>query len=202
MDDKNLNIENNNVYRAMPNMNTAIENPDVDLTGVMDVNIKDVNNDFGVNNSNSQINIGNSIINHEIQMANEYNNQETMHQSNIYMNSVDQSNNINNNFNNNQVNLEPVVNQNVSFMEDVDKKVDPNLGVQENVNISNNNIVTQVNESNVKEVYKPTFKSKTKPKKGLVIPKELVVLIVIVGILLLFLFVMPYIYEFFRNLNF
>ena len=31
MDDKNLNIENNNVYRAMPNMNTAIENPDVEM---------------------------------------------------------------------------------------------------------------------------------------------------------------------------
>ena len=60
MEDKNLNTENNNVYRAMPNMNTAIENPNVDLTGVMDVNIKDVNNNFGANNSNSQVNIGNS----------------------------------------------------------------------------------------------------------------------------------------------
>lgn len=211
MDDKNLNTENNDIYRAMPNMNTAIENPDVNLSGVMDVNIKDVDNSFSVNNSSSQVNIGNSIINKEIEMANVYNNQGIVGQSNVYTNSIVQSNQASSP-DINQVSLGQTVatnnidiNHNVGLINQTSKQDSSisNAQADKFVGVSNDgNVVTQRNESNVKEVYKPTFKSKTKPKKGLVIPKELFVLIIIAGILFLFLFVMPYIYEFFRNLNF
>ena len=202
MDDKNLNIENNNIYRAMPNMNTAIENPDVSMTGVMDVNIKDVDSDLGINNLNSQINIGNSIINNEMQMSNVSNNQEIYGQSSIYINNIEQNNNIGNSQienkyidGNNQTNnfIDQTLQQNGFISGEQEEK---------KIVVSNNNVGIQENSSNIKEVYKPAFNSKTKPKKGLVISKELVVLIIIVGILLLFLFIMPYIYDFFRTLDF
>lgn len=145
---------NNNVYRATTNFNTAIENPNVDIDRAIDVNIGENVDDINVSFNN---NISSSF-----------------------------DNGINNN-------------QSVYINTNIDMK-QSNYNV---VNDINNNDFSVVNEkvenSNVK--YEPTLKKKKKPSDGLEIPKEVKAMMKIIFILLIFMFVVPYIYDFFRGLG-
>ena len=144
MDDKDLKIDNSNVYRATSNLNTALENPDVTVENTMGINIQDLDN-------NDQSYVGNKdfIIN------NNYD-------------SILVENNISNDIN----------------------------------NVSNDNVVSNINNvSNDNVSYKPTMKPKKKPATGIKLAKEVKAMMIIILFLLIVVFVIPYVYDYFKEMN-
>jgi len=175
MDDKDLKMDNSNVYRATSNLNTALENPDVTVENTMEINIQDLDN-------NDQSYVGNKdfIIN---------NNYDSI----LLENNI--SNDINNVSNDNVVsNINNVSNDNV---------------VSNINNVSNDNVVSNINNvssdnvvSNVDNVsYKPTMKPKKKPATGIKLAKEVKAMMIIILFLLIVVFVIPYVYDYFKEMN-
>lgn len=155
MNDNELNFKNNtNIYHASTNLNTAIENPNVDIDNATDVNI--------------QNNLNNTLFNDSsnIFISNDYD--RNISSSNIFIPNVSQDNLINDGNNQNNVNF-------------------------------NNTFDNGVVENKVN--YVPTIKKKKKPSSGLVLPNEVKAMVVIIVILLIVLFVIPYVYDFFKELN-
>lgn len=197
MNDNDLKIgsnDNEHTYRATTNLNTAIENPQVSIESMMGVNV--YNSDTGVNNSynqnlidnveesnkfsNNLDNYGNQILKNDQSFSNS---QDGSFNSNMYQD--------NNQFNDNNVQTDYVTsNGNLGFvssdeqntLENVDNYLDDNGGVK-------------------KAVYKPALKQKKKPGSGFEISKQVKMMMFIIFILLLFLFVVPYIYDFFKGVG-
>ena len=155
MNDNNLNNNSNNngtnTYRATSNLNTAIENPQINVNSATGVNMQDL----GYNN---YANSDNNLNNNSQFLNNSYNNQGEV-----------------NNFDDNitsPVNDNPISNQNVN---DSSYTYEP---VMQEKKVKKENVISSLLHS-----------------------KEFKVIIFIVFILCLFLLVMPYIYDFFRNLK-
>lgn len=179
MNDNNLNNNDNNVgtYRATSNLNTAIENPQINLNSATGINMRD--NGYGNDGLNSNYNQGvvsdgGYIQNGQINQGNQINQKV---QNNQFNQSVENNNYINNG-NNQGANL---------------------------MGTGSDNYQSYSNQGPVNYTYEPVMKEKKRANdsalSGLIHSKEFKVMVLIVFVLVLFVLVMPYIYDFFRQLN-
>lgn len=168
MNDNNLNnndFQNSGgTYKATSNLNTAIENPQMNLDSVNSVNIKNL----GYNNYANDIN----------------SNKDT--------------NFLNNNINSNDSLENSNINTNISDNSIANNYV-PNKSTTDNYAYSDSKLDTN-NYS-----YEPVMKQKKRegdnPISNLLHSGEFKAMVLIVFILVLFLLIMPYIYDFIRNLQ-
>ena len=156
--DENSTQNNNDTYRANQNLNTAIENPQINIDNVNSINMKDVGFD--------NVAAPDNLENNRVFMNNNFN-------------SIVNQNDNNTNFNQQEE-------QQLEKKEEV---------VYEKTNQNNN-----TNYS-----YEPVTNSNKRPDENaisnLVHSKEFKATILIIFILVMFLLVMPYIYDFIRNLQ-
>ena len=167
MNDNNLKYEANrqNIYRATSNLNTAIENPEVNISGAVGINIQ--NSDSDLNNDYNRQSIANNSYNvPDNQFVDVKQEVSSFLQNNIKLD--DELNN------NNQINIENVV---------------------------SDNRVNDINLSNNKINYEPTLNKKKKPSSGLMLSNEVKMMAVIIFVLLIFLFIIPYIYDILSKLE-
>lgn len=207
MNDNKTNFEENgkNVYRATSNLNTAIENPQINMNSAVGVNIKDVDssnfaNDgtfSGEENYNMpnalDNNISNDFNNHDSNMvANNSSFEESKMKDNDFNFQDNLGQNLSNNYTSPQIN-------NSSFIknDDSSSSVDSNT-FRDNFNTETNYVATSGNEH---VVYEPTMKEKKKRSVSFTITRELKVILFIIFILLIFILVIPYIYDFFKELQ-
>jgi len=184
MNDNDLinNSSMENKYKATRNLNTEIENPQINISSAVGLNIKDtLNNNIPTNNTinnyfNENLNQNNNELNNSINTASSTNNTNFMTQDN---NNFIQTNTINNNDTNNFINT-----NNTQYNNNFE-------------NESNNESYIPVEE---KELYQPTLKEKKK-QKSFKIPSELKIMMFIIFILLLFILVVPYIYDFIKEVE-
>ena len=185
MNDNDIrNNNDNNVYRATTNLNTAIENPNVNINSATGVNM--VSASVYDNNFNIQDN-GMVINNVPIQ------------QVDIMNNVVNQDLNVNSSA---IVNNEPVVDygnvNNNQFIPNMDSSINMQQ-VDINNNIDNSNMDTYQVDENAK--YEPIMPTKKKPKRVSVLSNEVKAMMIIIFILLAVVYVIPYIYDFFRGMD-
>lgn len=177
-----------NTYRATSNLNTAIENPQININSAMGVNIKDVENDNLANTN--QVDFSNSYNdshNDSSSFSNNYNQFDNFSSNQFNNNSFEQNMN-NTNVINNQGNsqfLSNANNQNVSIQPELSDNQQ-----KENINISNQNVS-----------YEPVMHEKKKQPKTVTVPRELKIMLFIIFILFIFILIMPYIYDFFKELQ-
>lgn len=158
MNDNDLrnDIKSENTYHATTNLNTAIENPQVNINSAMGVNIQNTDNGMVSNLNNNDF---------------------------LETNQFSEDNNIQNYVDNqNQEN-------NLQFI--------PNEDNKQSFSSSDDSSFT----SNGQVSYEPIFQEKKKPSTGIVVSRELKVMIFIVFVLFLFILVIPYIYDFFKGLQ-
>ena len=158
MNDNNLNNNNidsnfqNGTYRATSNLNTAIENPQVNIGNAMGINIQE----------------------------NGYNNKNTTDNNSTNMNNNFANSAYNTNINYQQPNIENMPNNNQNSASNYQ-------------NTTSNNDTT-----NQKYSYEPTINKNKKSNNtisNIIHSKEAKIMIFIVFILILFLLIMPYIYD-------
>ena len=177
MNDNNLD-QNNNKYVASPNLNTAIENPQINVSSATDVNVQDL----GYNNQAVQTD--NSVNSTFLNNSYEVNNQADGNANN-YSPSINSSNNVNN--------YSPNINPS------------NNVNSNQSSNIVNNADVSAVNYSvsNNNSTYQPTLGGVNEKKESnissLLRSGEFKVMILILFILCLFLLVMPYVYDYIKE---
>lgn len=158
MNDNDLrnDIKSENTYHATTNLNTAIENPQVNINSAMGVNIQNTDNGM-VSNLN----------NNDFLETNQFS------EDNNIQNYVDNQNQENN------LQFIPIEDNKQSFSSSDDSSFTSNGQVS----------------------YEPIFQEKKKPSTGIVVSRELKVMIFIVFVLFLFILVIPYIYDFFKGLQ-
>lgn len=153
--DNNSNNNDTSTYRATSNLNTAIENPQINVNSATGVNMQDLGyNNYANNNNNNNLNNNSQFLN------NSYNNQGEVNDYNDNITSP-----VNDSFNSNQ----------------------------------------SQSENDGSYTYEPVMQEKKVKKENVISSllhsKEFKAIIFIVFILCLFLLVMPYIYDFLRNLK-
>ena len=159
MNENNL---NNGKYKATSNLNTAIENPQINVKSTTDVNVQDLG----------------------------------------YNNYVDSNDIKNNNFLNNSYVSQNEDNTNTTNINSNNKFIssDDNLNTSY---VSNNTYTTSTNINN--DSYTPTLNEKKIDDESLfsnlLHSKEFKILIFIMFILCLFLLIMPYVYDFVKNIK-
>lgn len=179
MNDNDLmrDVPERNTYRATTNLNTAIENPQINIDSAVGVNIRDIeSNSSPVNNSS----FNNS---YDSFSASEFN-----------------ANNMNNNYYNGNISseLNDVYAQSV-----MNNTVDQNQ--QTNQFIQNNNVVEDTSSyvsatENESANYVPTMEEKKRhDKKTVQVPREFKMILFIAFILFIFILVIPYIYDFMQD---
>lgn len=165
-------IDGNNTYHATTNLNTAIENPQVNINNAVGVNIQSVDENRNVSFDNNSYNVNQNVNMNNNQFSN-----------------YSQENYVSNNFINSSVNVNNVETQ-------------PGFISDGNSSVMDNSTDSFVNNKQVNKVsYEPTLKEKKKPKTGFEVSKELKVMIFIVFILFLVVLVIPYVYDFFKDLQ-
>ena len=195
MNDNELMNNSNNqtvgTYRATSNLNTAIENPQINIGSAVGVNIQDVHND-------------------DIStLSNDYQNNTLS--SNDFNNSTLMSDNLNNNQNNtNNLNVNSYtqsVSNNVQNYDNSGEQVDQAVTSFINSNNASNSVNSYENNDNTfvtnsaKVVYEPTLEEKKMAGYKFSIPKELKVMFFIVFVLFIFIMAIPGIYDFFKELG-
>ena len=216
----------NNVYKATTNLNTALENPQVNINSAVGVNIQGIDNSYNldqnrgyilpasdlngleynqnlVNNMDMQKSgVGNlsgtpSFIGQAVSNTGNISNINT---SSVFYNTVNGSlDNITNKTNNVQTQFSGDVN-NASEMQFVSGASLVNGG--DFTGVANIEGYEQINNNNSNNInYEPTIAQKKKPSEGLAVAKEVKAMALIIFILLIFIFVIPYIYDFFRELD-
>ena len=190
MNDGNLKFssEKDNTYHATANLNTAIENPQININSAIEMNIQnsDDNNNFDPNFVDNNYN--QSFVNNSMDLKNN---------DDINQNQFNNDMNVDNNFSNN------------SFINSSENMIqNDNINLQSKFIFNDNNKeVAYTNEESLDSIttnnmsYEPTLKEKKKPDSGLEISRELKGMMFIVFILFLFILVIPYIYDFFQNLE-
>lgn len=169
------NASSKNTYHATSNLNTAIENPQANIDSAIDVNIKNTE----VTSSNDQ-----------------FNNQFGM-DSNGYFQSNGANNYSNLNGMNNQVDSG---NFSHSDYSENNTNYNSSNSIESSSNASSSLNVTSGGSEN--GMYQPVMeKNKRNDKKAFKVSREFKIMIFVVFILVLFILVMPYIYDFFRELS-
>ena len=184
MNDNNLinNSDSTTRYKATRNLNTEIENPEININSAVGVNIKDISPNNIPNNDNIN-NYFNDNLNNNLNIQNENNYGNT---SQVLPNNINQ-----NSFINPNNNYSTMGNQNTSYDNNINQTT-PNYN---ELNKSTGYVATITNEE-----YKPTMQEKKK-HQSFKVPTELKVMILIVLILLIFIFVIPDIYEFIKGIE-
>ena len=203
MNDNNLN-QNNGTYKATANLNTAIDNPQINVNSATGVNVQDL----GYNNYVESTNQVNNITNDSSNVDNINNTANINSGSDVSLN--------NNNFVNNNVTStsDSISSNNVG--NDVTSNVDDSSNVNydssnlsdvnntSNFNDTSSSVVTDSNKVNY--TYAPTLEEKKIKKESIISilfhSKEFKALIFIVFILCLFLLVMPVLYDLMRKIQF
>ena len=185
MNDNDIrNNNDNNVYRATTNLNTAIENPDVNInsaTGVNMVSASVYDNNFNIQDNGMAIN---NVPNQQVDIMNNVVNQDL----NLNSSAI--------------VNNEPVVDYGNVNNNQFIPNMDSNINMQQvdiNNNIDNSNMDTYQVDENAK--YEPIMPTKKKPKRVSVLSNEVKAMMIIIFILLAVVYVIPYIYDFFRGMD-
>ena len=184
MNDNDIrNNNDNNVYRATTNLNTAIENPNVNInsaTGVNMVSASVYDNNFNIQDNGMDIN---NVTNQQVDIMNNVVNQDLNVNSSAIVNneSVVDYGNVNNN------QFIPNMGSNIDM-----QQVDIN-------NIDNSNMDTYQVDENAE--YEPIMPTKKKPKRVSVLSNEVKAMMIIIFILLAVVYVIPYIYDFFRGMD-
>ena len=169
----------NNTYRATRNLNTEIENPEININSAVGINIQDSFDNTNISNPDS--------INNYLNFNN--NNGFTQPEvDNNYQNNSYYPNDYNNNYNMQNNHQET---NNSTFINNTKIKEEQ----EPNHTISFNNKTEEP-----KSQYKPLLKQKKK-KESIAIPSELKVTMFIVFLLLLFIVVMPYIFDFVKQIE-
>lgn len=188
MNDKEIMNNNSHVdtYRATTNLNTAIENPQINMNSAVDVNIKDTDsNNLNVPNFSDSTFQNNSIDNH-------YGSLENGNVNNSFNFSQNMDYNANTSIQNNMSSFNGT-NSSASYAES-------SISV-ENDNQFNNSQSYFVPTNEGISTYEPTLEEKKRPSSGVKISRELKILFFIVFILFIFILLMPYIYDFFKKLQ-
>ena len=185
MNDNDIrNNNDNNVYRATTNLNTAIENPTVNInsaTGVNMVSASVYDNNFNIQDNEMAIN---NVPNQQVDIMNNVVNQDL----NLNSSAI--------------VNNEPVVDYGNVNNNQFIPNMDSNINMQQvdiNNNIDNSNMDTYQVDENAK--YEPIMPTKKKPKRVSVLSNEVKAMMIIIFILLAVVYVIPYIYDFFRGMD-
>ena len=170
---------NSNTYKATTNLNTAMENPQYAVNSAVNVNI---------DNAEMQPNLSNTanipIPNGDSGVANVgYNDFDFTAHTNSSNSQVVDSNLENNTFTSDEVST----NQFIPNTPSLEEKTDFN---------STDNSV-----SNDTVTYAPVMEQTKKSGKRVSIPREVKIIIFIAFILLIFILLMPYIYDFFKELQ-
>ena len=157
------------VYKATTNLNTAIENPNIDVDSATGINIQ--NNQF---NNNDTFNNNYSF--------------DSNFQSNYDVNS--------NSFNSKQVNdgTSVLTDRNVGVSSDVSTVSSNASWLNENTNVSNDN-----EEANYEPVYEKK-EAKGEGKLNFLKSRELKMVVFIAFLLLIFILLLPYLYDFFNRI--
>ena len=167
-----------NTYRATTNLNTAIENPQINMNSAIGVNIKDVDSS----------NFNTTNFSHNALSNNQFNDDY----------SSLENNNANDSFN---------FSQNVDYQANPSIQEEPSSFVGSSSYIENTNQFINHDETHFvptndgTTVYEPTLEEKKRPSGGIKISRELKILFFIVFILFIFILLMPYVYDFFKNLQ-
>ena len=166
-------------YHATSNLNTAMENPQFNVDNTMGVNIKNSNPLEDTSFNNDQL--------YQPNMNNQSNNFQTFEDNQL-------SSNMNNQFNTNHVD-----NSNMGGVSETsNSQFIPDTTSTQYVPSNSFNSTDTYQEPTVS--YEPVMEDKKKNSR-FTIPKDLRILVFIVFILIIFIMLMPYIYEFFRKLQ-
>ena len=160
-------------YKATRNLNTAIENPEMNVNGITTVNIQDISSNNN-KNENEKINLENlNISNNTIE-----NNTNKIEPQNIIP----------------ETNDEEIAKEETKilskFLNQSQKKISE-TEINDIKNYEENKKPTQ---------YMPVLEEKKEDNKDSKIPSELLVLGLVVLILLIVVIVIPYIYDFIQNI--
>lgn len=188
MNDNNLN-QNAGTYKATTNLNTAIDNPQINVNSATGVNVQDLGyNNYVESNNQGSDNFTSTSFS--------VNNNSDNSLSNINSNSAS---NLNSNVNNN-------VNVNTGNNPIENTGINSSIGISNNsVESTNSTVVNTENTSNANYTYTPTLEGKKMEQKSVVSSMlhsgEFKALILIVFVLFLFLLVMPSIYDLIRKIK-
>lgn len=195
MNENNLNTNNEprNTYRATTNLNIDMENPQMHMNSAIGMNIKDISQ-----NSNFSPSLDDSF-NSQGDFYKDYSNQPPLNQSSYHAN-LNQNNNFNqqnSNFKEDNLYQNQSINSTDSYHQP--SYQENNFIPANNSSMSANSYVPTSSYSTGIE-YEPTMEER-KEKKEFKIPVEVKITGFIVFLLLLFVLIMPYIYDFFKNLQ-
>ncbi len=197
MDHNNFsgNQSDSNTYHATPNLNTAMENPQYDVNSAMGVNIDNadmqsaLSNTSNYNDVSTNIDVGYNDFNFN-GMVGTSNVSSSNHQ--FSNESVFNSNLVENDVKDNQISDEKTLSN-----RSLEKQFIPNSSLGKD-NVSSNYVSATSNES---VTYAPVMEQNKKNRKRITLSREFKVTIFIVFVLLLFISLMPYIYDFFKGLQ-
>ena len=194
MNENNLNTNNEprNTYRATTNLNIDMENPQMHMNSAIGMNIKDISQ-----NSNFSPSLDDSF-NSQGDFYKDYSNQPPLNQS--YHANLNQNNNFNqqnSNFKEDNLYQNQSINSTDSYNQ---PSYQENSFIPENNSSMSANSYVPTSSYSTGIEYEPTMEER-KEKKEFKIPVEVKITGFIVFLLLIFVLIMPYIYDFFKNLQ-
>ncbi len=195
MNENNLNTNNEprNTYRATTNLNIDMENPQMHMNSAIGMNIKDISQ-----NSNFSPSLDDSF-NSQGDFYKDYSNQPPLNQGSYHANL-----NQNNNFNQQNSNFKEdnlYQNQSINSTDSYNQpSYQENSFIPANDSSMSANSYVPTSSYSTGIEYEPTMEER-KEKKEFKIPVEVKITGFIVFLLLLFVLIMPYIYDFFKNLQ-
>lgn len=208
MNDSDLKFDSkkDNTYHATTNLNTAIENPQINMNSAMGVNIQNTEEDIHSSFMNNTSDYDNNLVNNS-----NYNTSQNVIDNNINNYNVDQ-NQFNSSFtlNNSQVDNSQAFSTNTISdgmtngpdMDNINNSYQSQFIPNTNNDVSyGNETFSDDNKINRHVSYEPTLKEKKKRGSGFEVSKEFKVMLFIVFILFLFILVIPYVYDFFKDLQ-
>ena len=175
-------MNNNTPYKATRNLNTEIENPEMNVNNIVGINIQDSVSD----NTNIPNNYFDDKINSNENLVN---NNQVNDNIDTYFNSNESYNNIYSNLPEGYVNNNAVDNN--TFITD---KIDNNGNSNDSFSYDGQE------EPSSSDSYHPLYKEKKK-QTSFNVPTELKIMIFIVIILLVFIYIIPYLFDFLQEIK-
>lgn len=200
------NNSNFGVYKANVNLNTAIENPNIDVDSATSVNIQ--NNQFVGSefSQNSEFNVNNTVgsIDNSYDFQNNatsFNNGSNANWDNRFLEHEGSGNTINSNglYYNNSTNSNGLDYNNVTNSDDFSYNSSNNLSTVGFDSTSSNHDDVYTDVSNNENInYEPVYEKKEEKdfSLNLVASKELKFLIFIAFLLFIFILLLPYLFDF------
>lgn len=190
MNDNEIRDDSNqrNTYRATSNLNTAIENPQININSAVGVNIKSVDSVNVIDDANFS-NFENNDSFHSFQ-----DNQSFDVNSNSSFQKVQTDLREQNLLSNGSFGTE----QNNSHFMPTDSKSNVGSSVEESSKVNSEYVATSFDEQ---VNYEPAIQEKKKHGVSFKITREFKVMLFIVFILFVFILIVPYIYDFFKDIQ-